>query len=135
VPNSTGDVGGIVRGATDQVDVENPRFEPAHAERQLRENEAGDGYRDPWARAGDRGVLEVLSARRDFDLSKLGDDLLSQFLLSAWHWLPPLVCSTPRFSLWKWCCLRGAGQRRFRAHRPAISAPSKSVKSPGTAHL
>jgi hypothetical protein len=19
------------------------------------------------------------------------------------------VCSTPRFSLWKWCCLRGAG--------------------------
>jgi len=46
------------------------------------------------------------------DLSKLWDDLLSQFLLSAWHWLPPLVCSTPRFSLWKWCCLRGAGQLR-----------------------
>jgi hypothetical protein len=20
-----------------------------------------------------------------------------------------LVCSTPRFSLWMWCCLRGAG--------------------------
>jgi len=30
------------------------------------------------------------------DFSKLGDDLLSKFLLSAWHWLPPLVCSTPQ---------------------------------------
>ena len=44
------------------------------------------------------------------ELSKLRCDLLSQFLLSTWHWLPPSVCSTPRISLWKWCRLRGAGQ-------------------------
>jgi hypothetical protein len=42
-----------------------------------------------------------------FDLSKLRDDLLSHTLFSAWHWLPPLVCSTHRFSLSKWCRLRG----------------------------
>ena len=38
-------------------------------------------------------VLRVLEAR--------------QFLLSTWQWLPPLVCSTPRSSLWTWCCLKG----------------------------
>jgi len=30
---------------------------------------------------------------------KLGNDLLSQFFLSAWHWLPPSGCSTRRFAL------------------------------------
>ena len=51
----------------------------------------------------------LASPHLNLDLSKLRCDLLSQFLLSAWHWLPPLVCSTPRFSLWKRCRLRGAG--------------------------
>jgi len=51
----------------------------------------------------------LASPNLNLDLSKLRCDLLSQFLLSAWHLLPPLVCFTPRFSLWKRCCLRGAG--------------------------
>ena len=32
------------------------------------------------------------------------------FQIPGRHWLPPLVCSTPRFSLWMWCRLTGAGQ-------------------------
>ena len=33
-----------------------------------------------------------------------------------------MVCSTPRFSLWKWCCLRGAGQahRGCRSEGPGV---------------
>ena len=41
----------------------------------------------------------LASPHLNLDLSKPRCDLLSQFLLSAWHWLPPSVCSTPRFSL------------------------------------
>jgi hypothetical protein len=46
----------------------------------------------------------LASPHLNLDLSKLRCDLLSEFLLSAWHLLPPLACSRPRFSLWKWCC-------------------------------
>ena len=64
----------------------------------------------------DRFQDGLASPHLDLDLSKLGNNLLSQFLLSAWHWLPPLVCSTPRFALWKRCRLRGAG------HSPAVTS-------------
>jgi hypothetical protein len=44
----------------------------------------------------DRLRDSLASPLLNLDLSKLGDDLLSQFLLSAWHWLPPLVGTTPK---------------------------------------
>ena len=40
----------------------------------------------------------------------IGDDLLGQFFLSAWHGMPSFGFDTTRLSLWKWCRLRGAGQ-------------------------
>ena len=40
----------------------------------------------------------------------IGDDLLGQFFLSAWHGMPSFGCDTTRLSLWKWWRLRGAGQ-------------------------
>ena len=43
----------------------------------------------------------------------IGDDLLGQFFLSAWHGMPSFGCDTTRLSLWKWCRLRGAGQQRL----------------------
>ena len=39
----------------------------------------------------------------------IGDDLLGQFFLSAWHGMPSFGFDTTRLSLWKWCRLRGAG--------------------------
>ena len=58
----------------------------------------------------DEPVQSLTSPPVDFDLSQLGDDLLGQFFLSAWHGMSPFCFDTTRFSLWKWCRLRGAGQ-------------------------
>jgi len=33
----------------------------------------------------------------------IGDDLLGQFFLSAWHGMPSFSFDTTRFSLWRWC--------------------------------
>ena len=45
------------------MDVQHPRFEPAHAQRQLREDEAGDGKGHPRPLAGKGSVFEVVVAR------------------------------------------------------------------------
>ena len=63
----------------------------------------------------------LASPHLHLDFSKLGDDLLSQFLLSSRHWLPLLVYSAPRFSLWMWCYLRGADQATLRRLPNGIS--------------
>ena len=44
------------------------------------------------------GILAIRATTAQ-DISTLGDDLRGEFLLSAWHWLPPLVCSPLILSL------------------------------------
>ena len=53
----------------------------------------------------------------DFDARSIGDDLVGQFFLYAWHGMPSFGFDTTRLSLWKWCRLRGAGHYNLRASR------------------
>ncbi|MEI6367918.1 MAG: hypothetical protein WCP23_12605, partial [Planctomycetota bacterium] len=48
------------------------------------------------------------SPHLDFDTRSIGDDLLGQFFLSAWHGMPSFGFDTTRFSLWEWCRYKGS---------------------------
>ncbi len=57
-----------------------------------------------WIWSGtDRLGNGLTSPHLDFDTRSIGDDLLGQFFLSAWHGKPSFGCDTDRISLWKWC--------------------------------
>ena len=60
------------------------------------------------------------------DLSQLRNDLLGQFFLSVWHRMPSFSFDTTRLSLWKWCRLRGAGQRRSTPVRKILVSEAKA---------